>query len=83
MLTNRLKILKVYPNIFIDVCKYGVSKPIKVINPIPDDAMVVRMYQEGEFGTINIVIASKSFPELKDGEIIPEIEKPLFEQING
>jgi hypothetical protein len=61
--------------------KHGTDYPIKIINPLPEDATIIRIFQDGILDNLNIVIASESFPELKSGDIIPPIEIPLFEQV--
>jgi hypothetical protein len=75
------KILKVSSYHFLNLCKHGFSGEIKVINPIPEDAYLVRVIQEPIYGNLSLVIHSELFTELKDGDIIPEIETPLFEKI--
>lgn len=79
--SKRLKIL-VYPTrLFLDLMKRGFDRPVRVINPIPEDSIFVRIFQEGCFGNMHMVIASESFPELNDGDEIPRIKNPEFEVI--
>jgi hypothetical protein len=76
--SNRQKILIVSTHLFISQCKHGFKGEVEVINPIPEDSYVVRTYQAGTFGDLHLVIHSESFPELKDGDEIPLLEKPKF-----
>ena len=75
---NRQKILAVHPHLFLDFHIRGFKGELEIINPIPEDAKFVRVYQDGIFGVLHIVIESESFPELKDGDEIPLIAKPMF-----
>lgn len=79
MLTYRLKILKCNTTFFLALLKSGSRDPVKIINPLPKDATITRIFQDNMLGNLNMVIASESFPELKEGDEIPLITMPLFE----
>lgn len=82
MSSQRLKILQFNTHGFLMLMKHGSDYPVRVSNPLPSDTVIVRVYQENIVGDINLIIASESFPELKDGDVIPMLlTPPIFEKI--
>jgi hypothetical protein len=79
--TQKQKILNVSSYFFLEYCKHGFKGEIEVINPIPEDSTLIRVIHEPVFGNLCFVIHSESFPALKDGDKIPEIEQPLFNKV--
>lgn len=63
------------------MCKYGSRYGVEVTHPIPEDSVFVREFQSGNYGELCLVIESESFPLLGSGDLIPEIERPMFNAI--
>ena len=63
--------------------KSGCPIPVAIINPLPEDATIVRIFQDDTLGTLNIVLASETFDELNEGDIIPLIQMPQFEHLQS
>lgn len=76
--TNKQKILKIHPEFILRFCKWGSDKKVEVLNPIPEDSTLIRIFQTGTYGELAMVIHSESFPSLKDGDEILEITRPEF-----
>ena len=78
---NKLKSCKV-SLWFLQAMLTSPKVSFKVKNPWPPDARITRIEfpnHPNVMPTITVIVASKEFPELKDGDLIPEIEPPLFE----
>lgn len=80
-MTNRLKIINCSPQFLIMIMQFGCKYPVRVINPLPSDAAIIRAFQGGDFNSYSLVIHSMEFPELKDGDPIPEMQSPQFEEV--
>ena len=79
----RLKILQVWSDLFLDICKHGTDKIRILDNALPKDTKFVRaFYDDYKYsGYINLVLESASFEDIKYGELIPIIPGPIFEKI--
>ena len=80
--TQKQKILRVSSHYFLNFCKHGFKGEVEVINPIPEDSTLIRVIHEPTYGDLSLVIHSESFPSLKDGDLIPELQKPLFNLVS-
>lgn len=76
----RVKILRVQADAFIRMQKRDpLGKPVVqlVDNPLPDDARVIRIGYDYT-GWLQFVIESQSFPDLNDGDAMPDLPAPTF-----
>lgn len=74
---TRLKRFYLSESLFIRLFNVG-EIHVKCIQGLPEDAKFVRWFQTN--GRIEVVVSSDEWPELLDGDIIPEIEL-LFEKL--
>jgi len=73
MTDRRVKRLCISPRTFLDLFTEGFHVPYSVDeNAIPPDAQIVNV-RHGWPDTIEVLIRSDSFPELHEGEEIPEL----------
>jgi len=79
----RHKILYVSPQILIELCKGPSIAAIVVKNVLPSDTKFIRAFNEDTsgWGQIGLVLESDQFEELKEGDLIPVLPKPVFEKI--
>lgn len=67
--TKRLKIYEVSASVISEMMKFA------VFNRIPDDAMVHSVFHNPQKNSFSVVVESKEFKEVKEGELIPLDEK--------
>ena len=80
-MSERLAILRVTAEVFVDFCKGGEDRFVRVVkDALPSDAMFVRAGHDVT-GTLMIVVKSESFPEVAPGGIIAELPPPTFEVV--
>lgn len=62
--------------------QHGITDPrrIEVDNPIPADAEIVGAYMTPNM-EVAFVIQSASYPELKDGDAVPQADTPMFREV--
>jgi hypothetical protein len=74
MRSKRVKILKVDSQIIADLCKRAMK------NNVPKDAEVIRVNYNALSNNFDIIIQSEEYPELKEGELIPELPDPVVSE---
>lgn len=76
MIPNRVKILRVEPNLLIGVLngmRGGMFCRLPVMEQIPEGTEVVSMHDDYRCRTLNLVVTHPSFEEVALGAEIPEI----------
>lgn len=79
---HRLKILRISPELFVELCKPGDTKIKVKHDALPPDTVFIRTFIDDSsgWGQIGLVVRSAEFEELPEGAPIPEI-KPIFEKL--
>ncbi len=72
----RVKYITIDPDILLEIFTGGHDAKV-VENALPKDSRVVSI-GHNNFGQINIVVSSNSFPELEENEVIQQLPHPLF-----
>lgn len=75
---NRVKYLRVSPQLLLSFARNGVTKCVTVANPLPDDAEIVGATLL-PLGDIAFTIKSGDFPDIGDGAIVPQLDSPVIE----
>lgn len=82
----RVKILRVQTEQFIRLhqkrSKDILARSVVVENPLPDDAEVVRVGYDYS-GWMLLVIQSAEWPDVKEGDAIPDLPAPMFTTIDN
>ena len=82
---RRQKRIVIDPCFFAAIFKDGLC--MKVVNGIPDGAEVVAFHCDPTNNTYHLIVRHESFPEAKEGEVIPEftvdMETLSYEEANG
>jgi hypothetical protein len=78
----KFKTMLISPEVIIAICQDKSKGAIVARNMLPNDAKYVRTYLNDNtgWGYIGIVIESKEFPEVKNGDPIPYLPNPIFEK---
>jgi hypothetical protein len=76
---RRVKLLRLsvtmLPCLFRDGARWTL-----IAHPLPSDARVTRWYLDGPCQDLAIVVASESYPEVADGQPIPELDAVMFRE---
>ena len=70
MVRNKIKMVKISAQIITEIMKLAVE------NKLPKDAEVLRTSYNVLTNCFELVIYSKDFPKVKEGDMIPELENP-------
>lgn len=76
----RYKRVMIHPTLFAAWFEEGNEVHAKCIKGLPKGAKLAYTYHSDSFW-INAVFEHESFELLKDGELIPVLESPMFEQL--
>ena len=77
-MTRQIKRLVISPNLLLGACR----TPYRIKdNALPDDVKVVGTYLDEHKQLFNLIVESKTFESVPDGEPIPEVEPVVFERL--
>lgn len=76
----RAKVLRVSPELIVDICKHGMRKVLVGKNAVPSDAEIRRVYVDAGNFCVSIVIESKEYPDVdvENGDAIEIAARPEF-----
>jgi hypothetical protein len=70
---RRLRLLEVAPELLAQFMKDGTGLIQVIANPLPDDARIVDARWSFSKQCIELIVESKSFPELHEGDHVPPL----------
>ena len=82
MLKRRLKKLLIDEELFLGILKNGITEPVRVVNPLPDDARIAQVTWDREWSRISLIFESDSFPEIGVDDAVPFMTVPRFERVS-
>jgi hypothetical protein len=71
MKSSKVKYLTVASQIIADICKKAIE------NKLPEDSEVLRVQYDILSNNFKVVIWSDKFPEVPEGEMIPQLKDPV------
>lgn len=77
----RYKRVMIHPYLFVKWFEEGNEIHAKCIKGLPKDSKFAYIYQSDSYW-INVVFEHESFEKLKDGDLIPILKSPIFEQLS-
>jgi hypothetical protein len=59
------------------------GKKFRVLHGLPRDAEILRLVACDKTGIFYAFVSSSEYPEVKSGDVVPEADLPVIEDLNG
>lgn len=80
--SRRMAVMCVTPEFLLEMCKGGPPRVIQAVgNLLPDDAEFVRTEYDQWSNILRLVVHSKSFAEVPEGDRFPQLAPTILKQV--
>ncbi len=77
----KLARITVSSGFLVDMMTKGKEFHFRCLEGLPKGTQFVRVTPRNDLHGIDIIVMHESFRDLQDGDIIPELDRPIFERI--